>query len=161
MKIFVLAILFLMLSLTTFGQQRQAVSYDLGPEVYSTYRRANGYGWYAWGYVYASGTYRNRSACEYDESAAVGTYAIFGTSGNPDEHQARYRITVSGESVYFQVAAKAFDENGKPNSYLLDLVRIINGQPRFDDPLSFIEFTPRSSDCFGGTVKLFFGGNGQ
>lgn len=161
MKVFVLAILFLTLSPTAFGQQRQAVNYDLGPEVYSTYRRANGYGWYTWGYVYPSGTYSNRSACEYDETTPIGTYAIYGTTGNPGEHQAKYRITVNMDSFYFQVAAKALDESGKPNSYLLDLVRIINGQPRFDDPLSFIEFTPRSSECFGGTVKLFFGGNGQ
>lgn len=146
------------------AQQREAIAYDLGPEVYSTYRRSNGYPWYAWGYVYSAGTYSDRPACEYDDSGVgvkpVGIYAIYGSSGNPAEHLGTYRITVAGVSRYFRAdSLKVLNDDGKFKSYLFDLlsIKVSGQQPSFDSPQSFIEFTGRSTQCFGGAVKLFLG----
>jgi hypothetical protein len=161
------ALLVLVLALicsTARAQQREAVVYDLGPEVFSNYRLSNGYGWYATGYVYPAGTYDDRPACEYDSSGfgvkPVGTYAIYGTTGTPGNHIARYRVTVNGVSHYFQAAAfRVFDDDGRLKNYLFDLLHIKTSgqQPSLDDPQSFVEFSGRSSQCFGGTVKLYLG----
>lgn len=157
-----LMFLFLLCS-TAFAQQREALVYDLGPEVFSNHQKANGYGWYVTGYVYPAGTYDDRIACEYDSSGSgakpIGTYTIYGTSGAPGEHKARYRITVNRVSHYFGGDFKVFDDEGRLKSYLLDLLHINTpgAQPTLDDPQSFVEFTGRSSQCFGGTVKLYLG----
>ncbi len=165
-KIFSSALLVLVLALVCSvarAQQREAVVYDLGPEVFSNHQKANGYGWYATGYVYSAGTYDDRAACEYDSSGSgvkpIGTYAIYGTSGAPGEHKALYRITVNGVSHYFGGDFKVFDDEGRLKSYLFDLLHIKTpgARPTLDDPQSHVEFSGRSSQCFGGTVKLFLG----
>lgn len=139
--------------------QRQGILYELGTDVFSTLPRANGYQWYAAGYVFPPGTYAQREACERpDATKAVGTYAIYGTSGNQAKHQAIYRVTIKGASYYFSGEIPALDEFNQPMTSLFDHVALkVDGVFVIEDPPSEATYTPRSTSCFGGRLMIFKG----
>lgn len=142
-------LLLLLLIIPAFGQQRAAV-YDLGPEVFSTYRISKGYPWRAWGYVYRRGTYASRPACEYDDSIKpVGLWVIHGTTGNPSRYRGTYRITIGAQTVFFNGEVAALDDDGFPLSSLFETKGAGEG--------GRAEITPRTTQCFGGELKVFNG----
>ena len=139
-----------------FSQGRQAIVYDMGPELTSSHTRTNGYPWRAYGLVYKRNTVRPSAPCEVPDAQAVGYYVIYGRSGNPAEHQGTYRVTLGEypvqQSYYFDGIIVAQDEARQPLSTLFDVSRIEAGQIV---AAGDAEFTPRSVGCFGGELKLF------
>lgn len=140
----------LLLAVEAFAQQRATV-YELGPEVFSTHARANGYQWRAWGYVYPRGTQaRLGGPCQWDDRIApLGVYVVHGTTGGPGQHLATYRVSIGQQNLYFNGEVQAADEEGFPLSSLFDLTGAGDGAKA--------ELTPRSTDCFGGELKIFAG----
>lgn len=143
--------------------ERQAAVFDLGAPSFSTAGRPGGVRFYATGNIYPAGTYTPqpgqplpRGTCDSaDDVHRVGYYVIYGESGNAGKHTATYRIVISGKIRYFSGTVESNDELGAPVSTLFELARIEGGQLIVDDPAEFAEFTPRSSNCFGGQIKLF------
>lgn len=154
------ALLLLLLFVLPAFAQRQAITYDLGVETFSTIGRPGVPRFYVSGNIYPAGTYTPkpgqpfpRGVCDKaDDVKRVGYFVIYGDSGNAGKHQAVYRIVIGDQQYYFGGEVSAVDELNAPASLLFDLLKITDGQFQ---QVGSVEFAPRSADCFGGQVKLF------
>lgn len=142
---------------------RQGVVYDLGVETFSTAGRPGFTRFYASGNIYPAGTYTPnagqplpRGACDRaDDVQRVGYFVIYGEVGGAGKHNAIYRVVIGEKTFYFSGLIEAIDESGSPISSLFDLATLSNGVLRLGEPPEFVEFTPRSTACFGGKLTLF------
>ncbi len=154
MKYLILTCCLLMLAVPITAQIKPVVV-ELGPEVYSTLPHSGGARWVVRGYVYAPGTFTSKDECATAPATAapIGTYAIFGERGDPAFHAATYRITIYGQQFFFGGIVERYDdESGQPGSSLFDLLRSPATRNPFNESA---DYTPRSSVCFGGRLKLY------
>jgi len=149
--------LLLLITLPVFAQQSQ--TFDLGPPMINTQPQSKGYPWVARGDIYPGGTFALRPQADDcavpTDAQPVGRYAIFGRFGAPGEHIATYRLTIGGQSYFFDGYVRVAEEevNGAmPLSFLFDA---FGTAPPREPSLGRVEYTPRSEACFGGRVRLF------
>lgn len=144
--------------------QQQPLVVELGPEVYSTIPRSNGYKWIVRGNLYAAGTWTPppgqplpRGACEpADGVAPIGQYLIVGESGNTGDHTALYVVRLNSQQYLFTGRTEYYeDASGAPGSTLFPAAKLVEGVATVPDPPISAELIPRSRQCFGGQLRLF------
>ncbi len=157
-------LILLLMALPAFATApRQAAIFDLGVDTFSTFGRPGFTRFYVARNIYPPGTYTPqpgqplpRGACDRaDDVQRIGYYVIYGESGSAGRHNAIYRVVIGEKAFYFSGLIEAFDELNAPISTLFELATLSNGVFHISQPPSFAEFTPRSTACFGGQLKLF------
>jgi hypothetical protein len=143
-------------SLTAFAQQ-PTFEAELAPPVYST-QPVFAFRWVAYGYLYPIGTFANLPPCSPPPSGAkiIGSYKIGGEYGDPSSHAATYVLRFGNPNDGKQFAFGGFiqyllDELNLPTAETYSGVRVSRGFAELVD----VEFTPASSGCFGGIVRVF------
>lgn len=137
--------------------QQPAFEAELAPPVYST-QPVFAFRWVAYGYLYPVGTFANLPPCSLPPEGAqiIGSYKIGGEYGDPSQHAATYVLRFGNPNDGKQFAFGGFvqyllDELNLPTAETYSGVRVSRGFAELVD----VEFTPGSSGCFGGSVKVF------
>ncbi len=130
---------------------------DLGPDFYNSLPLANGYQWTARGRIYPAGTMAARPPCVVDiEAPAIGNYLIRGLTGNQSEHLAVYAVRLNvgtpdlKQYIFSGLIQTGLDAEGFPRLFF-DAASLL-GEP---GRVVFVEYLPRSADCFGGQLKIY------
>lgn len=130
---------------------------DLGPDFYNSLPLANGYQWTARGRVYPAGTMAARPPCVSEiEAPAIGNYLIRGLTGNQSEHLAVYAVRLNvgtpdlKQYIFSGLVQTGLDDEGFPRLFF-DAASLLSEPGR----VVFVEYLPRSVDCFGGQLKIY------
>lgn len=140
------------------AQQPTIFEAELAPPAYSTLAQSGGVRWIAYGFLYPVGTFDNLLPCgEAPAIAPIGSYRVSGEYGNPSFHAATYRLTFGSSNdgkqfVMSGIFEFALSELNQPQTFIYSAARLIRGN--LEDNWEG-EYTPRSSDCLGGRVKVF------
>ena len=162
-KIFCSLILMTLLPISARNQAFEVLTYDAGPEFYSSISRPLDGQFAVRGRIYPAGTYTARpgqaaprGACTTVEDVQpIGSYLFKISAGTISENVGQYVFNIGSRPAIIQYYTSGWfysglDEQGFP------LVNFFEGsilnQP---NQVLFIEYTPRSTECFGGLLKIY------
>lgn len=152
-----------LLPIATLNQSFDVLTFDVGPEFYSSIDRPLNGQFAVRGRIYPAGTYTAkpgqlapRQACDAaNDVQPVGNYLFKIFAGNKVENVGQYVWNFGAwpsitQYYVFGWFYSGVDEQGFPlvNFYPGSILN----QP---DRVLFIEYTPRSTDCFGGLLKIY------
>lgn len=139
------------------AQQPTTFEAELAPPVYATLAQFGGAKWIAYGFLYPVGTFDNSPPCSgAPVIAPIGSYRVSGEYGNASFHAATYRLSFGSSNdgkqfVMGGIFEFALSELNQPQTGIYSVARLIRGN--LEDNWEG-EYTPRSSDCLGGRVKV-------